>query len=287
MKIALLRCCTTTTALRYFESSTNAVLSKLGVEFIDVKEFNCCGYPLKNYNLKAYLHASARNLALAEQRSLDLLTMCNCCYGSLKRAQHLFSEDTAMKDEIRESLNREGLDYVGRIEAKHFLQILHDTIGVEAIAKQVVRTFRGLKLAVHYGCHILRPKEIVQFDSPFAPTKFDRLVELTGAESIPWPTKLECCGSPVMGVNDQLSIDLTERKLSNAKTAGADAICVACPYCEYQFQKVQKRVTAARGPSCAPPSILFAQLLGLSLGIDEEQLGLQPGQMPATWLSAA
>jgi len=281
MKIALLRCCTTSTALKYFELSTNAVLGALGVEFIDVKEFNCCGYPLKNYNLKAYLHASARNLALAEQRSLDLLTMCNCCYGSLKRAQHLFSEDSTMKNEIRESLDREGLDYSGRIEARHFLQVVHDSIGIEAVGKQVVRVFKGFRLAVHYGCHILRPREIVRFDSPFAPTKFDKLVELTGAESVPWAARLECCGSPMMGVNDELSIDLTKTKISSAKAAGADAICVACPYCEYQFQKVRKLVVAGSDPSSAPPSILFAQLLGLSLGIEEERLGMRPGQFPS------
>jgi heterodisulfide reductase subunit B2 len=287
MKLAMMRCCSTSIGLRYYESSTNAVLRKLGIEFIDVKELNCCGYPLKNFNLKAYLHASARDLALAEQRSLDLLTVCNCCYGSLKRAQHLFSEDSAMKDAIRESLNKEGLDYDGRIEAKHFLQVLHDTIGVEAIEEQVVRHFKGLKIAVHYGCHILRPKEIVQFDNPFAPSKFDRLVELTGAESVPWPTKLECCGSPLVGVNDELSMDLTEKKLINAKTAGADAVCVACSYCQYQFETVQKLVIGRRGPACALPSIVFPQLLGLSLGIDEEELGLREGQFPSSWVSAA
>jgi heterodisulfide reductase subunit B2 len=194
MRLAMLRCCTTWIGLPGLEPSVDAVLRKLRVEVIDVKGFTCCGYPLRNVNLKAMLHASARNLALAERHSAELLTVCNCCFGTLKRAQHLFGEDSPMKRKVRETLKKENLDYGGRSEAKHFLQILHDTIGVEAIQTQVVRRFEGLKIAAHYGCNLLRPRQVMQFDNPFAPTKFDRLIELTGAESIPWPAKLDCCG---------------------------------------------------------------------------------------------
>lgn len=282
MKLAMLRCCTTALGLPGYEPSANAVLGKLGIEFIDLKELNCCGYPLKNVSMKAYLHASARNLALAEQRSLDLLTVCNCCFASLKRAQRLFEEDSTMKADVRRTLNKEGLDYERRIVPKHFLQVLHDGIGVDAIREQVVRRFDGLKIAVHYGCHILRPKDVVQFDNPLAPTKLDRLIEATGAESIPWSAKLDCCGSPLVGINDNLSMDLTRRKLESAKAAGADAICVACPYCQHQFETVQRMVIGRSGPASALPSILFTQLLGLSLGIDPRVLGLKSDELPVS-----
>jgi heterodisulfide reductase subunit B len=285
MRFAMLRCCTTAIGLRHYETSTSAVLKKLGIEFVDVKEFNCCGYPLKNFSLQAYLHASARNLALAEQRSLDLLTVCNCCYGSLKRAQSLFTEDSPMRDGVRESLKKEGLDYEGRIEAKHLLQVLHDVIGVDAIRGRVVRSFDGLRLAVHYGCHILRPREVVQFDNPLAPTKFDRLVGVTGAESVSWPRKLDCCGSPQVGINDELAMDLTGKKLLSAKQAGADALCVACPYCQHQFETVQRMLLERGCPGCALPSILFPQLLGLSLGIEEAELGLENGHLLSKWVN--
>lgn len=286
MKLAMLRCCTTAINLPGYEPSANALLRKLGIEFVDVKGFNCCGYPLKNINLKAYLHASARNLALAERQSLDLLTVCNCCFGSLKRAQRLFDEDSSTRDDVSRSLQKEGLSYAGRAQAMHLLQVLHDVIGVDAIRERVVRRFTGLRIAVHYGCHLLRPKEVVQFDNPFAPKKFDRLLELTGAESVPWTAKLDCCGSPMVGIDDELAMDLTERKLRSAKSAGADALCVSCSYCQYQFEAVQRILIARRGSDCALPSILFPQLLGLSLGIEPADLGLPSDELPTSVAAA-
>jgi len=282
MKIALFRCCMTAMGLDQYESSTNAVLEELGIEFVDLREFGCCGYPLRNFNFRAFVLASARNLALAERRDLNTMTVCNCCYGSLKHTEHLLKEDSALMAEINASLEGEGLRYEGRTTPKHFLQILHDDIGIESIRTNLKKTFRGLKIATHYGCHILRPSEIVQFDNAFSPVKMDQLVELTGAESVPWLTKLECCGSPLMGVNDDLSMDLTEKKLVNAKKGGADYLCVVCPYCQMQFDKVQNMMLAHRGSEVSLPSILFLQLLGLCLGIDSHRLGLEMNRLPIT-----
>jgi heterodisulfide reductase subunit B len=135
-----------------------------------------------------------------------------------------------------------------------------------------------LKVAIHYGCHLLRPHEVVQFDNPFAPTKLDRLVEVTGAESIPWDAKLDCCGSPLVGVDDELSIALMEKKIRSAYESGADCICVVCPACHYQFDRVQNMMASAgRQGTKIIPSILFQQLLGFSLGIDKKDIGLKAG----------
>jgi heterodisulfide reductase subunit B len=114
----------------------------------------------------------------------------------------------------------------------------------------------------------------------FSPVKFDQLVEVTGAASIPWIAKHECCGSPLMGVNDELSMDLTEKKLENAKRAGADYLCVACPYCQMQFDKVQDIMLSHRSSELLLPAILYPQLLGLCLGIDLPNLGLEENKLP-------
>ena len=281
MKVALLRCCTTPIFLKQYETSTNAVLAKLGMTIVGDAEFNCCGYPLRNFNRKAYVLASARNLALAERRSLDVLTVCNCCYGSLKHAEHIMKKDGALREETGRTLAKEGLRYDGRITAKHLLQVLYHDIGIDKIKQRLQRTFHGLKIATHYGCHLLRPKEIVAFDNPFAPVKFDQLVEVTGAKSIPWPAKLDCCGSPLWGVNDELSMALTEKKLVSAKSAGADYLCAACSYCQLQFDRIQKAMLPRIGPEKQLPSILYTQLLGLCLGVDEDTLGLNQNQLPA------
>jgi heterodisulfide reductase subunit B len=115
-----------------------------------------------------------------------------------------------------------------------------------------------------------------------APSIFDQLVEATGAESVPWPMRLECCGAPLWGINDELSMDLTLKKLNDGKESGAKYLCVACPYCHLQFDTVQKKIIAQRGVNHPLPSILYPQLLGLSLGIDREILGLKMNQIPSS-----
>lgn len=279
MKFALQRCCTTPIFLKQYESSTDAVLRALGVEAVDIPEFNCCGYPLKNFNLKASVLSSARNLALAEKRGLSVMTVCNCCYCNLKEANQLLRNNPDARQEVNSHLGKEGLRYGGSIEVRHVLEILFEEIGIGEITKKITRSFKGLKIATHYGCHLLRPSKLLQFDKAWSPVLLDSLVELTGARSIPWQNKLECCGSPVLGVNQNLSMDITQGKIRDARLAGADFLCVVCPFCQLQFDRVQRIIMARRGGDGAIPSILFTQILGLCLGIDDKALGIAHNEL--------
>jgi heterodisulfide reductase subunit B len=280
MEFALFLGCTIPARLTQYESSSRAVLEKLGVGLVDIREFNCCGYPLRNIDFKVFLLSSARNLALAEKKNLNMMALCKCCYGSLKKADFLMKENASLKKEVNTTLEKEGLKYEGRIEVKHLLSVLHKDVGIEAIKGKMATAFKGLKIATHYGCHALRPSQVVGFDNPVAPTLFDQLVEVTGAESIEWPMKLECCGAPLWGINDRLSMDLTLKKLNDGKKSGADYVCAACPYCHIQFDKVQKMILSQRNGNHPLPSILYTQLLGLTLGIDRKVLRLEMNEIP-------
>lgn len=280
MEFALFLGCTIPARLNQYESSSRAVLKKLGVGLVDIREFNCCGYPLRNIDFKVFLLSSARNLALAEKKNLDVMTLCQCCYGSLKKADFLMKENASLKKEVNTTLKKEGLKYEGRSEVKHLLSVLHKGIGIESIKGKMSTTFKGLRIATHYGCHALRPSQVVGFDNPLAPTLFDELVEATGAESVEWQMKLECCGAPLWGINDRLSMDLTLKKLNDGKRSGANYVCAACPYCHIQFDKVQKMILSQRNVNHPLPSILYTQLLGLSLGVDEKALGLEMNEIP-------
>ena len=280
MEFALFLGCTIPARLNQYESSSRAVLKKLGVGLVDIREFNCCGYPLRNIDFKVFLLSSARNLALAEKKNLDVMTLCQCCYGSLKKADFLMKENATLKKEVNTTLEKEGLKYEGRSEVKHLLSVLHKGIGIESIKGKMSTTFKGLRIATHYGCHALRPSQVVEFDNPLAPTLFDELVEATGAESVEWQMKLECCGAPLWGINDQLSMDLTLKKLKDGRKSGADYICAACPYCHIQFDKVQKMILSQRNVNHPLPSILYTQLLGLSMGVDKKALGLEMNEIP-------
>jgi heterodisulfide reductase subunit B len=280
MNFALFLGCNIPARLSQYESSARAIADKLDIELIEIKEFNCCGYPIRNIDFKTFILFSARNLALAEKENLNVVSLCKCCYGSLKKADYLLKENEILREEVNGILEKEGLTYAGKIEVKHLLSVLFHDVGLTTIKEQIVRPFEGLKIATHYGCHALRPSKVVQFDDPVAPFIFDRLVEITGAESIDWTTKLECCGAPLLGINDSLSLDLTQKKLSDGKKSGADYLCTACPYCQMQFDTVQKVNLVQDVFDAQLPAILYPQLLGLSMGIDGETLGLAMNQLP-------
>ncbi len=279
MEFILQRCCTTPIFLKYYETSTDIVLKDLGVGLIDEKDFNCCGYPLKNYDMKAYVLCSARNLSIAQKRGLNIMTFCNCCYGSLKEAKHIMKTNAGLNEQTNACLQQEGLFYNGDVEIRHLLGVFYRDLGLDGLRDRIKKRFKGLKIATHYGCHILRPKEIIQFDNPFSPSIFDELVELTGATSIQWSKKLDCCGSPVWGINDELSLDLLEKKIDSAIASGAHFFCVACSYCQLQFDRVQKILIQKRGLQRFMPSILYTQLLGLSMGIGPDDLGIGDAQL--------
>ena len=190
MALALFLGCNIPARVKQYEMSSRAVMAKLGVELVDIREFNCCGYPVRNLDFKTFILSSARNIALAERQGLDMITPCKCCYGSLKKADHSLKNDSLLREEINGFLSGEGLKYTGDIEIKHLLSVLYHDVGIDKIKEHIASPFKGLKIATHYGCHALRPSQIVQFDDSVSPTLFDELVEATGAESVDWSTRL-------------------------------------------------------------------------------------------------
>lgn len=282
MKYAFFLGCNIPARLKQYESSSRAILGRFGVELEDIKDFNCCGYPLRNIDFKASILSATRNIALAEKENLNMIVLCKCGFGMLKHADHLIKEDPSLKNEINNILKKEGLEFKEGIEIKHLLTVLYHDVGIDSIKEKITKPYNELKIATHYGCHALRPSEIVEFDNPINPTLFDKLVEVTGAESIYWESRLDCCGAPLFGSNDDLSMDLTKKKLLNAKESGADYLCDACAYCHMQFDTVQMMLNNVKGGNHLLPSILYPQLLGLSLGIDGETLGLGMNQIDIT-----
>jgi len=174
MKFALFLGCNIPARLNQYESSAREVLKKVDVGLVDIKEFNCCGYPVRNVDHKAFVLASARNLALAAKQNLNVISLCKCCYGSLKKADYLMKEDASLRKEINNILSKEGLQYDGDIEVKHLLSVLFNEVGIETLKEKIAKTFTNLNIATHYGCHVLRPSKVVEFDDPVAPSIFDQ-----------------------------------------------------------------------------------------------------------------
>lgn len=275
MKYAFFQGCNIPIRIQQYATSTEAVLNKFGIELIEVPDFNCCGYPARNVDEKAYLLPSLRNMAIAEKMGQDILVICNCCFASLQKAKNTMANDSKLKDELNGYLAKEGLQYKGNVQIKHYLTVLYEDIGTEKIRKQLVNRFKDLNISVIHGCHILRPREITTFDDSFVPKITEELLDTTGVTSLDWRGKLECCGAALAGINDELSKKLLKEKITGAQTAGADFITPICSYCHLQFDTTQKNMHGDNSSDKLLPVLLYPQLLGLCLGIDEQRLGIE------------
>ena len=195
-----------------YRNAAEAVCEKLDISLTPVNEFMCCGYPVRNIDEFTFLLSAARNLALAEQRQKDLMVLCKCCYGSLKMAEFHLKQNPRILENINSVLAKEDLSYKGSLAIRHFLSVLYEDVGLANLKSQLKFRYKELKIAASVGCHALRPARITQFDTPAAPTLFDDLVKLTGAKSIDWSKKSDCCGAPLLGINDALS---KKQRISN------------------------------------------------------------------------
>ena len=274
MKYAFFQGCNIPIRIEQYAQSATAVCATLGVELEIIPEFNCCGYPMRNVDEKAYILPSMRNMALAEKAGLDIFVICNCCFHSLQKATNVLKKNPELASELNLILAKEGLSYTGKATIKHFLTVLHQDVGLAAIKQKLVNAYTALNISVIHGCHLLRPREITGFDNTFVPEITDALVKLTGATSLDWPGKLECCGAALAGINDDLSHLLLNEKIDGAKTAGADYILPVCSYCHLQFDTMQGKTITEKPGSTPLPVLLFPQLLGLCLGLDPTTLGI-------------
>ncbi|MGD9300660.1 MAG: CoB--CoM heterodisulfide reductase iron-sulfur subunit B family protein [Desulfobacterales bacterium] len=279
MKFALFEGCNIPARLNQYADATHAVFHLLGIELVELTQFCCCGYPVRNIDQRAFILSAAKNLALAEAAGLNLMVMCKCCYGNLKKAEHALKMDQDLNKEINDALFKENLHYEGHVRIRHLLTILHDDVGLEALKSFVQKTYNGLQIAASYGCHALRPSKITGFDDPVAPSLFDELIEITGAYSVDWSRKLDCCGAPLTGVNDNLARDMALSKINSARQAGAHYLCTACPYSHLQFDWVQNEMAGPSEGWATVAAVLYPQLLGLSMGIDEKTLGLSANRL--------
>lgn len=272
MKYAFFQGCNIPVRIEQYANATKAVLRKFDVELVELREFNCCGYPVRNVDEKAYILPSVRNMAVADKEGLDIIAICNCCFASLMKAKNVLENDKQLYEEINLILAKENLHYSGKTIIKHYLSVLYSEVGINEIAKKLQYKLKDFNIAVIQGCHILRPREVTKFDNSFVPAITSSLVSCTGATNLEWQGKLECCGAALAGLNDTLSHKLLQEKIEGAKEAGAQFITPICAYCHLQFDTTQLNTT--ENTEDILPVLLYPQILGLCLGIAEEELGI-------------
>jgi len=273
---ALFLGCTIPARQPNYELSARKTLAKLGVELVDLDNFTCCcPPPIQSINLESSQAVAAYNICLAEEAGLDIVALCNGCFESLAMANAALKKDKNLRAKINEILAEVGKEFKGTIEVKHFLQVLIDDIGVEAIKASVVKPLNTLKVAPFYGCHSLRPSELLKFDDPERPHILEDLIEALGAESVEYRDKLKCCGGLLRGVSDDLALDLAREKLLNTTKAGAECITTLCPFCFVALDIGQIQVKSKFNEVYDMPILHYSELLALALGVDPEELALR------------
>jgi len=267
--------CTIPARSRNYELSARKVAQRLGLELVDVEGFVCCGFPIKTGDRKSAEIMGAFNLALAQKRNLDIATLCSSCASALTEVAHHLSDPGAERKEIDASLARAGVSYDGHVKVKHFARILYEEVGADKIKAQFEKDLSGLKIAVHYGCHYLKPSEIYEhFDDVEHPASLDRLVALTGAQVVDHEGKKRCCGGPILPVDDKTAMAVAKSKLDDIARAGANAICLVCPFCSVMYDDNQKSIEAEFSVSYNLPVLYLPQILGLAMGFERKELGL-------------
>jgi heterodisulfide reductase subunit B len=277
MKYALYLGCTAPVRTLNYELSARNTAEQLGIEFIDINDFGCCGFPVKALDHDAALLMSARNLALAEEQGLDICALCSSCTGTQAEANRLLQEDADLRERINDKLEAvTGKRYKGTIRVRHYARVLYEEVGIQRIREAVSKDLSGLRLAAHYGCHYLKPAGAHdEFDDPEDPKSLDHLIEALGLESIDYEGREQCCGGGILAADEQTALAMPHLKLERATAAGADALVVICPFCDIMYEFQQRRIEKIYERQYRLPVLFYPQLLGLAMGLSTEEVGLR------------
>ena len=265
------------------ERSIRDVFDELGAEIVDMPGASCCPAPgvFRAFHIPTWLVIAARNISIAEEVNANPITGCNGCYGTLRDAWYDLEHNPEEKKKVNEALAKVGRVYKGNLEPKHVVQALYLDMGIDYLRNHIKYKFSDLKVGVHYGCHIVKPSDKRPWNGEYeAPQFLDEIVELTGATSVPYKDKYMCCGAggAVRTAVKEVAADFTREKLVNMRDAGVDIIINCCPFCHLQLDLGQVEVNNFYGDIIGKPFnipvIYITQLLGVSMGMDPNRLGL-------------
>lgn len=262
--------CLIETQYPFLEKLAYNVLPRMGISLEREKGFLCCPEPIQFRGASEFtwLALAARNLCQAEQRGLDIITLCNGCINTLAIANYKLKKELSLRQQVNECLSEINYEYHGTVEVKHFLQVLHDDIGVDKIKQLVNFPLDFLRAATHPGCHLLNPVDVIGFDDPQDPVKFDNLMTSLNAEVIEYSTKTICCGLSLSTTGDRKgSFNAIQTKLEDVQAYNGNCIVVGCPFCFRQFDSGQKLHKSRLNIKHPIPVYYYLQLLALAIGI--------------------
>lgn len=263
--------CLILTHFQAYELAAKTVLDRLGIELVDLDDFTCCGSSIVPSFSENAINLPAYNLALAEARGFDIVTLCGSCTRTLKLAKDKLSRDTELLKAVNERLRELGLEYKGTVQISHIIEVLSEK--TETIAARV-RDRLNYRVALSHPCNVIRPSAVMEFDDPWRPRKMREIVSLTGATVVEYDQEYECCGTTLLMSDEAAALEAARAKLSSAIAAGADFLIVSCGNCYLSLAGMQDRIRKDH-PGITLPLMFLPQLVGLSFGIPKKDLGLE------------
>lgn len=267
--------CTLESAAQELMISTMKVAKALGIELIELKGWTCCGAShIQDVDEFLSLSVNARNIALGEELDMPILTVCNTCTLMLRTAKNRLDGDTELKQNVNLGLREAGMTYQGTSEITHLLWALIKDYGLDNLKKKVKRPLTGLKVANFYGCHIVRPPQIMGFENHMNPQSMEMVVAALGAESVDFDQRLACCGFHAVFPAEREVMKLLEKNCLSPKDAGAHCIVTPCPLCQMQLDMYQPDAAKEAVRDITMPILHLPQLIGLALGFEPEELAI-------------
>lgn len=261
-------CSSKSTSVEY-HISTLKVMEKLGITLVEMEDANCCGtHNLEDYNEDAWLALNARNLSIAEKIGGDIVTICSGCYLNTRKVMKILEED-GRKERVNEILAEIGREYSGNVNVKHILDVIVNDYGLKNL-EEVVEKELELRVAPYYGCQLLRPPEITNFDDPENPQSFEKLLECIGCEVADFSRKTDCCGATLTLIDEKIVYSMVNKILDDVVKSEADCISTICPLCHYAIESSQFSI----GMEQKIPVLHITQLVGLSIGLSPEEVAL-------------
>ncbi|MFX0081474.1 MAG: CoB--CoM heterodisulfide reductase iron-sulfur subunit B family protein [Candidatus Hodarchaeota archaeon] len=278
MEYALFLGCTIPLKLPHLEKAFRDVASILNVKLKEMEGVSCCPEPvsLQSLNIDTWMTLGARNLAIAEKMGLNIMTICSGCYETLKTVSVLLEEDQEYLAKINEILKKINYKYTGKTKVFHFVELFSQPEWLEKMKNILVNPLDDLNLAVHYGCHLVRPSKIMQFDHPEKPQKIDIILQALGAKTIEFANKLECCGYCAR-LQDEIGEKLVEDKMTELceLEEEVDALIAVCPACTTQYDRKEKIISRKSGKDLDIPVLYLAEIMAYALGVDLQDLSLK------------
>ena len=265
------------------EKATKFVMERLGYEMLEMERASCCPAPgvFKSFDKYDWMVAGARNIAIAEKMDADILTICNGCFGTLQDINKHLKTDEEAREYVNERLKEIGdYEFKGSIRIRHAAEVLAYEVGPWGIEDHITRKLNA-KVAIHYGCHFLKPTRIRELDSAEAPTMLEDFVEALGMESLEFENKYTCCGAGggIKAAYAEASMTIFREKMEDIDKVKPDFILDICPFCHLQFETGQVHLNEKYSCTYDYPVLHLAQIVAWCMGMDQKFVGLQYQQM--------